>query len=212
MNVLIAEDHELTARLIANSLSDLNNIDIVGIARNGKEAVSSIENYSIDIILMDINMPLMDGIQATKIIREKRPDIKFSALNHFFGYEGRCAAPSNFDADYGYSLGFTAAVLLANRFTGYMASLTNLSSITENWQPIGVPLVSMMNMEKRHGAMKAVIRKALVDLGGKPMKKLKTNRHDWELNSSYIFPGPIQYFGPSKVCDPPTITLTLEQK
>ncbi len=136
---------------------------------------------------------------------------KFSGLGHFFGYEGRCAAPSNFDADYCYSLGYTASVLIAEGKTGYMASVRNLTAPAENWIAGGVPVTMMMNMERRHGKMKAVIQKALVRLDAAPFKKLAANREEWALKTSYIYPGPIQYFGPSSVCDNPTKTLALEQ-
>lgn len=136
---------------------------------------------------------------------------KFSALHHFFGYEGRCATPSNFDADYCYSLGFTAAQLIANGKTGYMSSVRNTTAPADQWIAGGVPITMMMNMEKRSGEMKPVIQKALVDLNGKPFKTFAENRDNWALNTEYVYPGPIQYFGPKEVCDQPTKTLYLEQ-
>ena len=136
---------------------------------------------------------------------------KFSALHHFFGYEGRCAAPSNFDADYCYSLGFTASVLIANGKTGYMASVKNLTAPAEKWIAGGIPITMMFNMERRNGEMKPVIRKALVDLNGKPFKTLAANRAKWAKETAFVYPGPIQYFGPSEVCDQPTKTLQLEK-
>ena len=136
---------------------------------------------------------------------------KFSALHHFFGYEGRCAAPSNFDADYCYSLGFTASVLIANGKTGYMASVKNLTAPAEKWIAGGIPIPMMFNMERRNGEMKPVIRKALVDLNGKPFKTLAANRAKWAKETAFVYPGPIQYFGPSEVCDQPTKTLQLEK-
>ena len=136
---------------------------------------------------------------------------KFSALHHFFGYEGRCAAPSNFDADYCYSLGFTASVLIANGKTGYMASVKNLTAPAEQWIAGGIPITMMFNMERRNGEMKPVIRKALVDLNGKPFKTLAANRAKWAKETAFVYPGPIQYFGPSEVCDQPTKTLQLEK-
>ncbi|MBP5135195.1 MAG: diphosphate--fructose-6-phosphate 1-phosphotransferase [Paludibacteraceae bacterium] len=136
---------------------------------------------------------------------------KFSGLGHFFGYEGRCAAPSNFDADYCYSLGFNAAQLIAAGKTGYMSLIKNTTKSADKWIAAGVPITMMMNMEKRHGAMKPVIRKALVELDGAPFKKLAENRDKWAIETSYVYPGPIQYFGPSEVCDQPTKTLALEQ-
>ncbi|MBQ7209485.1 MAG: diphosphate--fructose-6-phosphate 1-phosphotransferase [Paludibacteraceae bacterium] len=137
---------------------------------------------------------------------------KFSALNHFFGYEGRCAIPSNFDADYCYSLGITATHLIANGKTGYMALVQNLTAPAAEWQAGGVPITMMMNMERRSGKLKPVIQKALVDLKGKPFLYLKEHRAQWaDANTSYIYPGPIQYYGPSEVCDQPTQTLLLEK-
>ncbi len=138
---------------------------------------------------------------------------KFSALNHFFGYEGRCAIPSNFDADYCYSLGVTAAHLIAAGKTGYMSIVRNLTKPAAEWVAGGVPITMMMNMERRNGKMKPVIQKALVDLNGKPFKYFAAHRAEWaDPNLSYIYPGPIQYYGPSEVCDQPTRTLMLEHK
>ena len=136
---------------------------------------------------------------------------KFNALNHFFGYEGRCAIPSNFDADYCYSIGVTATWLIANGKTGYMSLVQNLTAPAADWVAGGVPITMMMNMEKRNGKMKPVIQKALVDLNGAPFKYLVAHREEWaDANTSYIYPGPIQYYGPSEVCDQPTRTLRLE--
>jgi len=138
---------------------------------------------------------------------------KFSAINHFFGYEGRCAIPSNFDADYTYSLGYTASVLISEGKTGYMSSVRNLTAPAAEWIAGGVPITTMMNMEKRHGAMKPVIQKALVRLDGAPFQFFKSVREDWADDKiSYIYPGPIQYYGPTEVCDLPTRTLMLEQE
>jgi diphosphate-dependent phosphofructokinase len=136
---------------------------------------------------------------------------KFTALANFFGYEGRCAAPSNFDANYTYSLGYGAAVIIGSGKTGYMSSVRNLTAPAEKWIACGVPITMMMNMEKRHGQMKAVIQKALVKLDGKPFKEFAKNRAEWSIKTSYVFPGPIQYFGPSNVCDAATKTLQLER-
>ena len=137
---------------------------------------------------------------------------KFSGLGHFFGYEGRCAAPSNFDADYCYSLGFNAAQLIAAGKTGYMSLVRNTTAPATEWIAGGVPVTMMMNMERRHGEMKPVIRKALVELDGAPFKALVANRATWAKETAYVYPGPIQYFGPSEVCDQPTKTLALEQQ
>lgn len=137
---------------------------------------------------------------------------KFSAQSHFFGYEGRCAFPSNFDADYCYSLGFNAFALISFGMTGYLSSVRNLTESADKWIAGGVPLTMMMNMERRHGEMKPVIKKALVELDGPVFKKLEENREDWALNDRYLFPGAIQYFGPSSVCDITTVTLQLESE
>ena len=137
---------------------------------------------------------------------------KFSALNHFFGYEGRCAIPSNFDADYCYSIGMVATHLIAAGKTGYMALVQNLTAPAQEWKAGGVPITMMMNMERRHGKLKPVIQKALVDLNGAPFQYFAAHRQEWASSqSNYIYPGPIQYFGPASVCDQPTHTLKLEQ-
>ena len=137
---------------------------------------------------------------------------KFAAQHHFFGYEGRCAAPSNFDADYCYALGTSAAQLIAAGKTGYMAIVKNTTAPTDEWKAGGVPITMMMNMERRNGEMKPVIRKALVELDGKPFKAFAAVRDKWAKETCYIYPGPIQYWGPTEVCDQTTKTLQLEQK
>ena len=136
---------------------------------------------------------------------------KFSAQHHFFGYEGRCAAPSNFDADYCYSLGYTASLLIASGKTGYMSSVRNTTAPAAEWIAGGVPITMMMNMERRHGEMKPVIQKALVKLDGAPFKAFAAQREAWAKETAYVYPGPIQYFGPTEVCDQATKTLQLEQ-
>ena len=136
---------------------------------------------------------------------------KFSALNHFFGYEGRCAAPSNFDADYCYSLGYTAAVLANNKMNGYMSSVRDLTKGADKWVAGGIPITMMMNMERRHGEDKPVIQKALVELDAAPFKYLAKNREEWAKTESYSYPGPIQYWGPSEVADQMTYTIRLER-
>lgn len=136
---------------------------------------------------------------------------KFSDQCHFFGYEGRCAFPSNFDANYCYALGFNAYALMQSGMTGYLSSVRNLTAPSTEWVAGGVPLTMMMNMEKRHGHMKPVIQKALVRLDGPVFKKLESNREDWAMNDRYIFPGSIQYWGPSEVADITTQTLQLER-
>jgi pyrophosphate--fructose-6-phosphate 1-phosphotransferase len=138
--------------------------------------------------------------------------IKFNALSHFFGYEGRCATPSNFDADYCYSLGYAAAQLARARLTGYTANVQNLTKGSDEWVAGGVPVTMMLNMEIRKGKSTPVIKKALVDLDSAPFAELAENREAWAIGDEYVFPGPIQYFGPSEVCDIPTKTLELEKK
>lgn len=138
---------------------------------------------------------------------------KFAALNHFFGYEGRCAIPSNFDADYCYSLGVTATLLIASGKTGYMSLVRGLTKPAAEWVAGGVPITMMMNMERRNGKLKPVIQKALVNLNGAPFRYLESHRAEWaDANTSYIYPGPIQYYGPTEVCDQPTRTLKLEHE
>lgn len=135
---------------------------------------------------------------------------KFAAQHHFFGYEGRCADPSNFDADYCYALGYNAAQLINSGVTGYMSSVRNLVKPSVQWIAGGIPITMMMNMERRNGELKPVIQKALVDLNGRPFKKFAEMRDNWALNTCYVYPGPIQYFGPAEVCDQPSITLQYE--
>jgi len=134
----------------------------------------------------------------------------FSPQDHFFGYEGRCAFPSNFDADYCYSLGYNSYVLAASELTGYISSIHNLSKPVDKWTAGGVPVTMMMNLEQRHGKMKPVIKKAMVELTGKPFTEFVSKRDIWAIKSSYVFPGAIQYFGPAEVCDATSITLKLE--
>ena len=157
---------------------------------------------------------LLSEMVATKLAQWKEEGKytgKFSAQHHFFGYEGRCAAPSNFDADYCYSLGYTAAALIGNGKTGYMSSVRNTTAPADQWIAGGVPITMMMNMERRHGEMKPVIQKALVKLDGAPFKAFAAQRDQWAKETDYVYPGPIQYFGPAEVCDQPTKTLQLEQ-
>ena len=137
---------------------------------------------------------------------------KFATQVHFFGYEGRCAAPSNYDADYCYSLGYSAAALIGAGCTGYMANVRNTTAPASQWIAGGIPITMMMNMERRHGADKPVIRKALVELEGAPFKYYASVRDEWAVATAFVYPGPIQYFGPSEVCDLCTCTLALEKK
>ena len=157
---------------------------------------------------------LLSEMVATKLVAWKEEGKfvgKFAAQHHFFGYEGRCAAPSNFDADYCYSLGYTASMLIANGKTGYMSSVRNTTAPAAEWIAGGVPITMMMNMERRHGEMKPVIQKALVKLDGAPFKAFAAVRDTWAKETAYVYPGPIQYFGSTEVCDQPTKTLQYEQ-
>ena len=158
---------------------------------------------------------LLSRMVATKLDAWKKEGKfcgKFSAQHHFFGYEGRCAAPSNYDADYCYSLGYNASRLIANGKTGYMSIIKNTTAPAAEWIAGGVPITMMMNMERRNGAMKPVIRKALVELDGAPFKFFAADREEWAQNTCYVYPGPIQYWGPTEVCDQCTKTLALEKK
>jgi len=146
-----------------------------------------------------------------KMKEEGRYNGKFSDLAHFFGYEGRCAFPSNFDADYCYSLGFNAFALMNFGLTGYISSVRNLTAPAKDWIAGGIPLTMMMNMEKRHGEFKPVIKKALVQIDGPVFKYLEAHRDEWAIEDCYLFPGAIQYFGPSDVADITTRTLQLEK-
>jgi len=157
---------------------------------------------------------LLSTMVAAKLDRWKKEGKyvgKFAAQHHFFGYEGRCAAPSNYDADYCYSLGYNASRLIANGKTGYMSVIKNTTRPATEWVAGGVPITMMMNLERRNGKMKPVIRKALVELDGAPFKFFASARAEWAKNTSYIYPGPIQYWGPTEVCDQCTKTLALEQ-
>src|SRR5574344_1087357 len=152
-------------------------------------------------------------IEMVKKDLKSRPGYKgkFSALNHFFGYEGRCAAPSNFDADYCYGLGYAASVLALNKMNGYMSSIRNLTKGVDKWIAGGLPITMMMNIERRAGADKPVIKKALVELNGKPFKYFAARRAEWAKTESYTYPGPIQYWGPKEVADITTFTIKLER-
>ena len=168
-------------------------------------------NVQVSLIETEKLLSEMVGKKLAAWKKEGKYNGKFSAQHHFFGYEGRCAAPSNFDADYCYSLGYTASMLIANGKTGYMSSVRNTTAPAAEWIAGGVPITMMMNMERRHGEMKPVIQKALVKLDGAPFKAFVAQRAAWAKETAYVYPGPIQYFGPSEVCDEPTKTLQLEQ-
>ena len=169
---------------------------------HGNVQVSKIETEKLLIQTVDAKLKQMkkDGTYCGK----------FATQNHFFGYEGRCAFPSNFDADYCYSLGYNAFFLISANLTGYLSSVTNLSKPATEWAAGGIPITMMMNMEQRHGEKKPVIKKALVELDGKPFKYFEEHRAQWAIEPSFTFPGAIQYFGPASVCDQTTMTLALE--
>jgi pyrophosphate--fructose-6-phosphate 1-phosphotransferase len=171
---------------------------------HGNVQVSRIETEK---LLIEMVEKRLAGLKA-----EGKYKGKFSTQGHFFGYEGRCAFPSNFDADYCYALGFSAFVLIASGLTGYTASVRNLSAHHDQWIAGGVPLTMMMNMEQRHGSKKPVIKKALVELEGAPFKAFAAVRDTWAVETCFLIPGAIQYFGPSEVCDQPTKTLKLEHQ
>lgn len=168
-------------------------------------------NVQVSLIETEKLLSDMVAVKLAEWKAEGKYNGKFAALHHFFGYEGRCAAPSNFDADYCYSLGYTASLLVANGKTGYMSSVRNTTAPVEEWIAGGVPITMMMNMERRHGEMKPVIQKALVKLDAAPFKAFAAQRDRWAVETAYVYPGPIQYFGPTEVCDQATKTLQLEQ-
>ena len=169
---------------------------------------------NVQVSLIETERLLSDMCEAklAEWAKEGKYKGKFATLHHFFGYEGRCAAPSNYDSDYCYALGTSAAQLIANGKTGYMAIVKNTTAPTDEWKAGGVPITMMMNMERRNGEMKPVIRKALVDLDGNPFKAFVAMRDHWAKETCYVYPGPIQYWGPSEVCDKTTMTLALEQQ
>ena len=198
------------SHLSAENLAVFNSLP-VGVAR--QLALDRDPHGNVQVSLIETEK-LLSTMVAQKLERMKKEGTfkgKFAAQHHFFGYEGRCAAPSNFDADYCYALGTSAAQLIANGKTGYMAIVKNTTAPAEQWIAGGVPITMMMNMEKRNGEMKPVIRKALVELDGAPFKTFAAQREKWAKETCYVYPGPIQYWGPTEVCDQPTMTLALEQ-
>ena len=170
---------------------------------HGNLTVSQIETER---LLIDLVTDRIDELKE-----QGKTKAKFRPLSHFLGYEGRCASPSNYDADYTYSLGYAAVQLIRAGLTGYTVNIQNTIKSSDQWIAGGIPITMMLNIEMRKGKPKPVIKKALVKLDNKPFQKLAENREKWALNDEYIFPGPIQYFGPSEVCDNPTITLALEK-
>ena len=168
-------------------------------------------NVQVSLIETEKMLAEMVGTRLKQMKAEGTYVGKFSTQVHFFGYEGRCAAPSNYDADYCYSLGYNAAALIGAGRTGYMSSVRNTVLPAEKWIAGGIPITMMMNIERRHGHDKPVIRKALVELDGAPFKFFAAHRAEWAKETAYVYPGPIQYFGPTEVCDLVTKTLTLEK-
>ena len=168
---------------------------------------------NVQVSLIESEKLFSEMVKAELAARKKNGTYKgkFSALHHFLGYEGRCAFPSNFDADYCYSLGYNAFMLIQYGYTGYLSKVSNLSAPAEEWVAGGMPITKMMNIERRHGADKPVIRKALVELQGAPFTFFAGVREKWAVETSYVYPGAIQYWGPSEVCDRTTVTLALEQ-
>lgn len=171
---------------------------------HGNVPLSQVETERLLIDLVSDRIRLLQAKGEAK-------EVKFSPLSHFFGYEGRCAAPSNFDADYAYTLGYAAAQLVHANLTGYTVYVRNLTRSADEWEAGGVPVTMMLNIEVRKGKPTPVIKKALVDLDGKPFRTFADIRKRWAIEDDYRFPGPIQYFGPSEVCDAPTLTLQLER-
>lgn len=169
-------------------------------------------NVQVSMIETEKLLAEMVAHRLSKWAKDGKYKGKFLTQTHFFGYEGRCAAPSNYDADYCYSLGFTAAGLALAGKTGYMSSVRNTTAPAEEWQAGGIPMTMMMNMERRQGVMKPVIQKALVDLEGAPFKAFVASRDNWASETDYVYPGPIQYFGPAEICDQTTLTLQLERQ
>jgi pyrophosphate--fructose-6-phosphate 1-phosphotransferase len=198
------------SHLTPENLAVFNSLP-VGVARQLALDRDPHGNVQVSLIETEKLLSTMVAQKLEKMKKEGKYVGKFAAMHHFFGYEGRCAAPSNFDADYCYALGTSAAQLIANGKTGYMAVVKNTTAPAEQWIAGGVPHTMMMNMEKRSGEMKPVIRKALVELDGAPFKYFAAHRDEWARKTSYVYPGPIQYWGPTEVCDQPTKTLALEQ-
>ena len=199
------------SHLTEENLAVFNSLP-VGVARQLALDRDPHGNVQVSLIETEKLLSTMVAQKLEKMKKEGTFKGKFATQHHFFGYEGRCAAPSNFDADYCYALGASAAQLIANGKTGYMAIVKNTTAPATEWKAGGVPITMMMNMEKRNGEMKPVIRKALVELDGAPFKEFAAHRDEWARQTAYVYPGPIQYWGPSEVCDQPTKTLALEQK
>lgn len=209
-------DPETQREYILNHLSEENKQTFATLPANVARQLSLDRDPhgNVQVSLIETEKLLSDMCEAKleQWEKEGRYNGKFACLHHFFGYEGRCATPSNYDANYCYALGTSAAQLIANGKTGYMAIIKNTTQPTENWIAGGVPITMMMNIERRNGEMKPVIRKALVELDGKPFKAFEKIRDKWAHETNFVYPGPIQYWGPTEVCDCTTKTLKLEQE
>ena len=199
------------AHLSAENLATFNSLP-AGVASQLALDRDPHGNVQVSLIETEKLLSEMVGKKLAEMKKEGKFVGKFAAQHHFFGYEGRCAAPSNFDADYCYSLGYNASRLIDAGKTGYMSVIRNTTAPAAEWIAGGVPITMMMNLEKRNGKMKPVIRKALVELDGAPFKFFEANRDQWALETCFVYPGAIQYWGPSEVCDQPTKTLQLEHK
>ena len=226
---LIAQLNDILATPEAQNLGRSEQIDFVKshISKENLEVFNSLPtsvarqlaldrdphgNVQVSLIETEKLLSAMVAVKLEQWKKEGKYVGKFGTQHHFFGYEGRCAAPSNYDADYCYSLGYNASRLIANGKTGYMSVVRNTTAPAAEWVAGGVPITMMMNMEKRNGKMKPVIRKALVELDGAPFKFFASKRAEWAKKTAYVYPGPIQYWGPTEVCDQPTKTLQLEHK
>ncbi|MDR1784300.1 MAG: diphosphate--fructose-6-phosphate 1-phosphotransferase [Endomicrobium sp.] len=224
LNDVLAENTEIIARF--NSIEEKKEFIYAKLPKEHSDLMKSFPveiasqfmldrdpHGNVQVSLIETEKLLVEMVQKRLLELEKvhKYECKFSAITHFFGYEGRCGIPSNFDANYTYALGYNAAMLILNGLTGYLSSVRNLVRPPKYWECGGVPLTMMMNIEKRHGSDKPVIQKALVDLNGKPFKKFMKSRDKWAVSESYVFPGPIQYFGPSELTDMITRTLQYER-
>lgn len=227
LNDLLAEGSETEQKFKSFSSKTEGRAFVAGIlSPTSAKVYTSLPNGIADQLTLDrdphgnVQVSLIDtekllGEMVKSQLKDMKKAGKFSGKlgtqYHFFGYEGRCAAPSNFDADYCYSLGYNASFLIAEGKTGYMSSVRNLTAPAAEWIAGGVPITMMMNMEQRHGQQKPVIQKALVELDSAPFKFLVANREKWAIETSFVYPGPIQYWGPAEVCDQPTKTILLER-
>jgi len=211
---LIADDHKIDYVLAHLSDENAAIFRSLPLSVSRQLALERDPHGNVQVSLIETEQLLAEMV-GKKLAEWKKEGVytgKFATQHHFFGYEGRCAAPSNWDADYCYSLGFNASMLMAAGKTGYMSSIKNTFKPVDEWVAGGIPITMMMNMEKRNGEMKPVIKKALVELDGAPYKYFVRQRSEWAHNTSFVYPGPIQYFGPTEVCDRPTITLSLEHQ